>query len=133
MLVNIVNRADVGMIEGGGGLGFALEALQGLMVLGHFFRQELERDEAVELGVLGLVDNTHPTAPKLLNNPVMRDDRADHGFETRNWKLETGNVNVALLQSGPGNGPRTSDQSKIQNRKSKIRRPMPPPNRSRIR
>ena len=76
--VDIVDGADVGVIEGGRGLGLALEALQGLMVLGHFFRQEFERHEAVKLGVLGLVDHTHPTTPELLHNAVVGDRCAGH-------------------------------------------------------
>ena len=67
------------MVEGGGGLGFALEALQGLMIFGHVFRQELERDEAMELGVLGLIDDTHPSATELLQNAVVQYHLAQHG------------------------------------------------------
>ena len=83
VLVNIVDRADVGMVEGGGGLGLTLEALQRLMVLGHFFRQEFERNEAVELGVLGLVDDTHSAAPELLQDAVVGDGGAGHLAEPR--------------------------------------------------
>ena len=32
LLANVVNRADVGMIQSGRGLGFAVKALQGLRV-----------------------------------------------------------------------------------------------------
>ena len=45
------------MIEGGGGLGFALEALQGLAVLGERLGQELERHERVQPGVFAFVDH----------------------------------------------------------------------------
>ena len=78
VLVNVVDRADVGVIEGRGGTGLTLEALQGLMVLGHFFRQELERNEALKLGVLGLVDDTHASAPELLQDAVVGDRCAGH-------------------------------------------------------
>ena len=71
VLVHVVDGADVGVIEGGGSLRLALEALQGLMVLGHFFRQEFERDKAMELGVFGLIDHTHPAAAQLFENPIM--------------------------------------------------------------
>ena len=78
VLVDVVDGADVGVIEGGGGLGLALEALQGLMVLGHFFRQELERDEAMELGVLGLIDDTHTAASELLQHAIVGNRLANH-------------------------------------------------------
>src|SRR5437879_2101033 len=66
------------MVEGGGRLGFTLEAPQGLMVRGHFFRQELERDEAVELGVLGLIHHTHSAATELIHDAVVRNRRSNH-------------------------------------------------------
>ena len=78
VLVNIVDRADVGMVEGGGGLGFALEALERLMVLGHLLRQEFERHKAVELGVLSFVDDTHSSAAELLQDAVVGDGCAGH-------------------------------------------------------
>ena len=36
-------------------------------------------DGALDLSVLGLVDNTRPTGADLLNDPVMRDYLVDHG------------------------------------------------------
>ncbi len=83
MLVDIVDGANVGMVEGGGGLGFALEALERLMVLGHFLRQEFERHEAVELRVLSFVDDTHAPAAQLLQDAVVGDGCAGHLAEPR--------------------------------------------------
>jgi len=42
VLAKFVNRADVGMIQGRGGAGFTLEALQGSAVFRQFFPQELQ-------------------------------------------------------------------------------------------
>ena len=44
MLVDVVDGADVGMIEGRGCLGFALESLQRMAVPGQLFGQELQGD-----------------------------------------------------------------------------------------
>ena len=44
--VDLVNGADVGVVESGGRASLALKAFQGLRVGGHFGGQELERDEA---------------------------------------------------------------------------------------
>ena len=60
-------------------LGFALEAAQGLRVLGYIVGQEFESDKATEIRVLGLVHHTHPPAAQLLDNAVMRDGLADEG------------------------------------------------------
>ena len=43
-LVDVVNGADVGMIQRGRGARFALEPLERLPVTGDFLGQELERD-----------------------------------------------------------------------------------------
>ena len=42
-------------------------------------RQELERDESLELGVLGLIDRTHAAATEFFRDAVVRDGLADHG------------------------------------------------------
>ena len=62
LLVDLVNGADVGVVESGGRAGLALKAFQGLRVGGHFGRQELERNEASKLDVFCLVDDTHAAA-----------------------------------------------------------------------
>ena len=46
LLADVVNGADVGMVQGRGGLRLTLEAVQGLRILGHFVGQELQRDKA---------------------------------------------------------------------------------------
>jgi hypothetical protein len=40
--------------------------------------QKLQCDKAPKLGVLGLVNDTHPAAAKLLDDFVVRDGLADH-------------------------------------------------------
>ena len=66
VLLNLVDGADVGMIQGRSSFGFALEAAEGLLIFGHFIGQELEGHKATGFDILGLVDHTHPTAPELL-------------------------------------------------------------------
>ena len=78
LLADFVDGADVGMVQCGGGLGFALKTAESLGVLGYFVGQKLESDEAAEFGVLGLVDHTHPAAAELLDDAVVRDGLADH-------------------------------------------------------
>ena len=46
LLTNLMNRADVGMIQRRGSTGFTLESFQGLPVFRQFFGEKLERDEA---------------------------------------------------------------------------------------
>ncbi len=77
VLINLINRADVGMIERGGGSGLALEALERLRVFSQLFRQELEGNGPAEFQILGLVDDAHAPAPELFQNPEVRNGLAD--------------------------------------------------------
>src|SRR6266849_26402 len=78
LLANVVNRADVGMVQCGCGLGFALKTGECLRVTGNLLGQELEGDEAMQPRILGLVDNTHTASAELLDDAVVRNGLADH-------------------------------------------------------
>ena len=78
LLANVVDGADVGVIQRGCGLGFALETGEGLRVTGNFLGQKLEGNKTVQPGVLGLVDHAHTAAAQLLDNAVVRNGLPDH-------------------------------------------------------
>ena len=82
LLSDLVNGADIGMIQGRRGSRFATESLQSLGIPGHFVRKELESDESSKFGVFCLVDDTHPTTPKFFDDPVVRDGLANHWAES---------------------------------------------------
>ena len=71
VLVNVVDGADIGVVQGGGGSGFTPEALQGLRVAGKLLGQELEGDHTAQAHILGLVDHPHAAAAELFQNPVV--------------------------------------------------------------
>ena len=75
-LADFVDGADVGMVERAGCLCLGNEALFGNGVGEEVRREEFERDDAFELGVVGFVDDTHAAATELFEHPVMRDDTA---------------------------------------------------------
>jgi len=54
---------------------------------GHsLFGQKLERDEPMEVGILGLIDHAHATPDELLEDPIIRKRLADHdGARSRRW------------------------------------------------
>ncbi len=79
------------------------------MIFSQCLGQELQGDQAAQLGVLGFIHHAHAAAAELLQNPVMRDGGANHRLETGNWKMETGNLNLAFLQSGAGNNGTTDN------------------------
>src|ERR1700677_348041 len=78
LVANVINRADIGVVQCGRRLGFPPESGKRLRVTGHFLRQELESDETTQPCVLGLVDDTHPAAAELLDDAIVRDRLADH-------------------------------------------------------
>jgi len=59
-----MNRGDVWVIEGGEELRFTLEAGHAVRSLRHLFREDLDRDLALELGVAGAIHLTHPALPE---------------------------------------------------------------------
>ena len=79
---NIVDGADVRMVERVCSARFSLETFERLPVLCEVFRQELERYEAPEPRVLGLVDDPHATATKPFHDPVMSDRLANQIAES---------------------------------------------------
>src|SRR4029077_20349402 len=78
VFINFVDGADVGMVQGGGGAGFALKALQRLRVGSNIWRKYFEGDEASEFDVFGLVDDAHATAAEFVDDAVVGDGLANH-------------------------------------------------------
>src|SRR5215475_399881 len=66
------------MVKRRGGTRLAPEALEGMRIILDVGRQKLERDEASEFGVSGFVDDAHPAATEFLDDPIVRNDAADH-------------------------------------------------------
>ena len=68
----------------GGGFRFPLEALAALLIGEQVRRQKLQRHGSPELGVLSLVNNSHPPFAELADDPVMRDGLSDHCLKSCN-------------------------------------------------
>jgi hypothetical protein len=68
------------MVEGGGGTGLAAESFKRLCVSGQIVGQEFQGNKATELGILGLINHTHPAATELFDDAVVGNCLADHGF-----------------------------------------------------
>ena len=79
LLVNLVDGANVRVIQGRCGLRFAPKAFERDRVLGRFGREKLESDQTLQARVFRLIDDTHPPATELLDDAVMRDGLTDHG------------------------------------------------------
>ena len=81
--LDVVNRADVDVIDRRGRARFLKEASLRVGVAHELRREELERHEAAKPEVLGLVDHTHPAGADLGDDAIVRDGLADHQGFTR--------------------------------------------------
>jgi len=78
-LADVVNGADVRMIERGGGPRFAAETLECLCVQSQIFGKKFQGHETGEAGIFGFVDYTHPSSAEFLEDAVMRNGLSEHG------------------------------------------------------
>jgi len=100
---DVVNGADVGMVESGGRTSFSPETFQCLRVLGHVIGKELKRNETTQLGVLGFVNYAHTAAAELFDDAIARDGLADHWRES--YVGETGkSMNAERFAAGKSDG-----------------------------
>ena len=74
-LARVVGGDDVRMLEPGGGVHFALEALDGRFVFHRGGRHHLQRDDALHPPMLGLVDLAHAAGADLGEDHVVAHDQ----------------------------------------------------------
>ena len=98
--VDVVDGADVRVVEGGGAARFAVEAIAGRRVPGEVRRQELERDMALEVRVEGLVHDPHAPTAHLLEDLVVRDRLAGHVPEPLDFGGQCATFPAARLRKG---------------------------------
>ncbi|NUM69147.1 hypothetical protein HUU39_28430 [candidate division KSB1 bacterium] len=80
LFVNVVNGANIGMIQRRGGLRFLGEAEKAFLVGDEMGWEDFESDGTQEAGVKGLVDHPHPAFAKFALNPIMRYRLTQHGL-----------------------------------------------------
>ena len=80
--VDLVDRADVCMVQRGRGPGLTLEAAESLRIVGKIVGKELQSDVATELQVFRLVHHAHATAAYLAEDAVMG-NRLPYGLSGR--------------------------------------------------
>jgi hypothetical protein len=60
-MANVMERADVRMIQAGNRFGFALETLAQFSTIGKMRGQHFDGDDSVQTGIFGAVNLTHPS------------------------------------------------------------------------
>ena len=78
VLVDLVDRADVRMIQGRGGARLAEEALERLRIVRAIRRQELQRHCSRQPDVLSFVYDAHTAGAERFQHPVVGDRLVDH-------------------------------------------------------
>src|SRR5580693_3301337 len=91
LVADIVDGANIGMIQGGSRLRFALKTGQGLEILGHIIGQEFQRYKSVKASVLSSKHHTHATATDFFEDAIVRncltDERVGIRHGSRNLRL----------------------------------------------
>ena len=80
---NVMNGANVGMAQCRSGASLSSKAFEGLWVFGKFVGKEFKSNETAKLGVLGLVNHTHPATTEFFENAIVRDGLADERVGNR--------------------------------------------------
>jgi hypothetical protein len=87
LLADLMNRANVRMVQSRSGARLAAKPLKSLRVAHNIVWQELQRHEAAELSILGLIHNAHASAAEFFNNAIVRNRAANKGQGIRHgWR-----------------------------------------------
>jgi hypothetical protein len=81
VLVNIVNGANVGMVQRRSCARFTLEALDGLRIASGAFGQEFQGHVTAETRIFRAVHDSHPAATQFIENAIVRKRLTDHDPE----------------------------------------------------
>ena len=78
IVIDLVNGADIWMIEGRRGSRFAFEALQGPRIAHRMIRKKLQGNQTAEADVLCLIDDTHAARTEFFPKAIVRNNLFVH-------------------------------------------------------
>ena len=103
LFANLVDGADVGVVQRRCGFGFAPKTDESLRVFGYIVWKEFQGDEAIKFDVLGLVDHAHAAATELFDDAVVGNGTAEYWCGISHWRRMLGcayrQVNRGCLQA----------------------------------
>ena len=122
-LSDVVDRADVGVIERRCRARFPAKPLDRLGIPGNVVRKELQRDIPAEPRVPRLVDHAHAAPTQLFEDAVMGDGATDdrRGVCQRRGSLSDGADGCSRNPAGPRIAPTVSDPASSRTRRSVAR------------
>jgi hypothetical protein len=80
VFADVMNGADVGMIDARSAVCFSPESLEGGWIRCQVLRQQLQRYFPAQTNILRAVDDPHASPAKMLNDSIMRNSTAEHGL-----------------------------------------------------
>jgi hypothetical protein len=84
-LADVVNRADIRMVERRGCARFAMKPLDRLRIMRNIFGEKFQRDIPAQARVLGFIDDAHAAAAKFFDDAVMRNGLTEHWQNASRW------------------------------------------------
>jgi hypothetical protein len=64
-MANVIDGADMRMIQAGDSAGFTLESLSQISAVRHMVRQDLDCDDTVQTGITSTIDHAHAARTRL--------------------------------------------------------------------
>ena len=116
----ISDRDDIGMIDSGGGFGLQAEAALAVHVDNFSGRQNLQRDEPVQVNILRFVDLAHAALTELVEDTVVRNDAADHFRSSLRQPGEPGKRCRAASTPDHRGGPDLEDEEYLTSKPSTV-------------
>ena len=77
ILADVMNGANVGMIQRGRSFGLAAKTFECLRIAGEFHGKEFQRDKTIEASVLRFIDHAHTATAEFFDDALMRDGAAN--------------------------------------------------------
>src|SRR5277367_219136 len=102
VLSDVVDDADVGMIQRAGRASFAAKSVSGLRIPGGFRGQKFQSDEAAQICVLSFVDDTHATAPEFFEDVVVGDGSPEEWLRIGHLAFILGARSLRSQRAPPG-------------------------------
>ena len=121
VLTDVVDGADVRVVQSRGGARFPLKALQDLRAVDHLVGQELDRHWPTQASILATVDDAHAATAELCGHLIVGNNLVDHSKNALGRREDPHSTRVVSLTSqhtSPGRGRRRSAPTKARARRA---------------
>jgi len=100
IFADVVDGADVGVVQCGGGAGLAFEAFERLGIVGEIVWEKFEGDEAAEARVFGFIDHAHAATAEFFDDVVMGDGLTNERRRIRHGRVDSRGIGAGSQCEG---------------------------------